>query len=148
MKLLALSSSLFAIIGSVVSLTLPATAIGTAFFSKTTQALDLPSIANQELRLTQILVPAGQWIINYSASPVNTGSNDAVRCYVRARETGEILSIHATFAGTGAGASYVSTISGVTLVNLSEPTTMVLTCTRDRNGARIYIDPGAEIAAY
>ncbi|AUB36505.1 hypothetical protein COO91_02420 [Nostoc flagelliforme CCNUN1] len=148
MKPLALTSSLLAIVGSVVGLTPPAIAINVAYFAKTTQALYLPTIGGAELRLTQIFLPRGQWVINYSASPVNNTANDIVRCYVRARETGEILSIHATTAGVQLGASFVSTVSGVTLVNLSEPTTMVLTCTHDVTGPTPYIDPGAEIVAY
>ncbi|MBD2447104.1 hypothetical protein H6G76_07975 [Nostoc sp. FACHB-152] len=148
MKPLALGSSLVAIVGSVVSLTLPATAINVVYFSDTTQPLNLPTIGGAELRLTQISLPPGKWIINYSASPVNNTANDIVRCFVRAKETGAIISGHATTAGVQPGASFVSTISGVTVVVLSEPTTMVLTCTHDNTGPAPYIDPGAEIAAY
>ncbi|MBN3945895.1 MAG: hypothetical protein HWQ38_05165 [Nostoc sp. NMS7] len=148
MKLLALTSSLLAIVGSVVSLTLPATAIGTALFAKTTTGLSLPTTGGQELRLTQILLPPGQWVINYSATAVNGGAADTVRCYVRARETGQILSGHVAEVGVQPGASLASTISGVTLVNLNEPTTMVLTCVQDNTGLGPYIDAGAEIAAY
>ena len=148
MKPLALSSSLLAIVASVVGLTPPATAIGTAYFAKTTQNLYLPTVANAELRLTQILLPRGKWIVNYSATAVNGGVNDTVRCYVRARETGEILSSHGVHVGVEPGASVASTISGVTLVNLSEPTTMVLTCSHDGTAPASYIDGSAEIAAY
>ncbi|MCC5618635.1 hypothetical protein LC605_26805 [Nostoc sp. CHAB 5836] len=149
MKPLALTSSLLAIVGSVVSLTLPATAINAAFFAKTTQNLSLPITGGQELRLAEILLPRGKWIVNYSATAVNYGANNVVRCYVRARETGEILSIHATVVGgVQLGASAATTISGVTLVNLNEPTRMVLTCTQDQNGVTAYIDAGAEIVAY
>ncbi|MEH2311883.1 MAG: hypothetical protein V7K35_10885 [Nostoc sp.] len=147
MKPLALGSSLLTIVGSVVSLTLPATAINTAFFAKTTQTLYLPTTGGQQLRLTQIFLPAGQWVINYSATAVNFGANDTVRCSVRARETGQNFSEHVAVVGTQQGASLGSTISGVTLANLIEPTTMVLTCTHDTTGTR-YIDAGAEIVAY
>ena len=71
-----------------------------------------------------------------------------MRCYVRARETGEILSLHATTAGVQLAASFASTISGVTIVNLSEPTTMVLTCSHDGTGSGPRIEASAEIAAY
>ncbi|MEH1843041.1 MAG: hypothetical protein V7L20_30990 [Nostoc sp.] len=148
MKPLALGSSLLAIVGSVVSLTLPATAINAAYFAKTTQNLYLPTTAFQELRLGEILLPRGKWIVNYSATAVNTGFNATVRCYVRAKETGEILSIHAAIVGVQLGASVASTISGVTLVNLNEPTRMVLTCSHDDTDRTPYIDSGAEIAAY
>ncbi|MEH2384369.1 MAG: hypothetical protein V7K14_00950 [Nostoc sp.] len=148
MKPLALSSSLLAIVASVVGLTPPATAIGTAYFAKTTQGLNLPYYGGQELILTQILLPSGKWVINYSASPVNGGINDIVRCFVRTKETGEILSAHATDVGVQLAASFVSTISGVTLVNLSQPTTVLLICTHDTTGTTPYIDPGAEIVAY
>ncbi|MEH1929716.1 hypothetical protein [Nostoc sp.] len=149
MKPLALGSSLLAIVASVVGLTPPATAIGAAYSAKTTQALNLPYYVGQELILTQIGLPSGQWVINYSASPVN-GANidDIVRCYVRARETGQIFSVHAAEVGLQAPGAFVSTISGVTLVNLSQPTTVLLICTHDRTGSTPYIDPGAEIVAY
>ncbi|MEH2467006.1 hypothetical protein [Nostoc sp.] len=151
MKPLALGSSLLAIVGSVVSLTLPATAINAAYFAKTTQILYLPTIGGAELRLTQIILPRGKWVINYSATAANGGNNDIIRCYVRAKETGEILSGHITSAGSQLSASSITTISGVTLVNLSEPTTMFLTCSHDLNARTPYIqyiDSGAEIVAY
>ncbi|MEH1872402.1 hypothetical protein [Nostoc sp.] len=130
------------------SLTLPATAINAAFYSNTTQVLYFPPTGGQELKLTQIILPAGKWIVNYSATAVNDGTNGFVRCYVRARETGEILSIHAAVLGTQLGGSIGTTISGVTLVNLNKPTTMVLTCTHDVTNGRPFIDSGAEIVAY
>ncbi|MCC5622018.1 hypothetical protein [Nostoc sp. CHAB 5715] len=148
MKPLALGSSLLAIVGSVVSLTLPATAINVAYFAKTTQNLFLPTIGGAELRLAEIPLPRGQWIVNYSATAVNGGASDTVRCYVRARETGQILSGHVAQVGVEPGSSLASTISGVTLINLNEPTTMVLTCVHDVTGRTPYIDAGAEIAAY
>ncbi|MEH2416604.1 hypothetical protein [Nostoc sp.] len=148
MKPLVLSSSLLAIVASIVGLTPPATAINAAFFSKTTPTLFLPSTGGQELGLTEILLPAGKWIVNYSATAVNFGANDFVRCYVRARETGQVLTNHVAFVGAQQGASQASTISGVTLVNLNQPTTMVLTCAHDTTGRTPYIDPGAEIVAY
>lgn len=139
---------MLAIVGSVVSLTLPATAINAAYFGNTTQNLYLPTTAFQELRLAEILLPRGKWIVNYSATAVNGEFNATVRCYVRARETGEILSIHAAIVGVQLGASVASTISGVTLVNLNEQTRMVLTCCHDDTDRTPYIDSGAEIAAY
>ncbi|MDZ8222881.1 hypothetical protein [Nostoc sp. ChiVER01] len=148
MKPLALSSSLLAIVGSVVSLTLPATAINAAYFGKTTQSLSLPITQGQELRLAEILLPRGKWIVNYSATAINFGANDTVRCYVRARETGQILSEHVAVVGTQQGASLASTISGVTVANLNEPTTMLLVCNHDNTGKTPIIDAGAEIAAY
>ncbi|MHC5718779.1 MAG: hypothetical protein ACYTX0_43630 [Nostoc sp.] len=148
MKPLALTSSLLAIVGSVVGLTPPATAIGTAYSAKTTQGLNLPYYGGQELILTQILLPSGKWVINYSATAVNGGAADTVRCYVRARETGQIVSAHVAEVGLQPGASLASTISGVTLVNLNEPTTMLLICLQDNTGTRPYIDGGAEIVAY
>ncbi|MHC5725629.1 MAG: hypothetical protein ACYT04_52965 [Nostoc sp.] len=148
MKPLALGSSLLAIVASVVSLTLPATAINAAFFGKRTQVLYFPPVGGQELRLAEILLPAGKWIVNYSATAGNDGTNGYVRCYVRARETGEILSIHAAVLGTQLGGSIGTTISGVTLVNLNKSTTMVLTCTHDATNGRPFVDSGAEIAAY
>ncbi|MBG1261837.1 hypothetical protein [Nostoc commune] len=148
MKPLALTSSLLAIVGSVVSLTLPATAINVAYFAKTTQGFDLPYYGGQELRLAEIVLPRGKWVINYSATAVNRALNDTVRCYVRAKETGEMISIHAAQVGLVAGTAFASTISGVTVVNLNEQTTMVLTCTHDGTGSGPYIEYGAEIAAY
>jgi len=148
MKPLALTSSLLAIVASVVGLTPPATAINAAFFAKTTQNLSLPITGGQELRLAEILLPRGKWIVNYSATAVNGGAADTVRCYVRARETGQILSGHVAEVGVQPGASLASTISGVTLVNLNEPTTMVLTCVHDVTGTTPYIDASAEIVAY
>lgn len=148
MKPLALTSSLLAIVGSVVSLTLPATAINAAYFAKTTQVLYFPPVGGQELRLAEILLPRGKWIVNYSATAGNDGTNGIARCYVRARETGEIISIHAAALGTQLGGSITTTIGGVTLVNLNQPTTMVLICTHDYTNGRPFIDYGAEIVAY
>lgn len=146
MKRLTLCSFVLAIVGSTVGFTSLATAIPTEFYAKTTGSLSLPVADGVTFVLLQRNVPAGSWVVNYSATVVNSGANEVARCGVRVN--GTFLSVHAANVGSGAGAAYATTISGVGFTNSSTSRTVDLACVHDGFGSVPSIDPGAELAIY
>lgn len=145
MKRLTVCGSLLAIVGSTIGFTTAATAIP-ATLQKTQQAVTLPTPDGQPAVLLQLRVPAGRKVITYSATAVNFGNNEIVRCGVRVN--GNFTSVHAAQVGVQPAGAFASTISGVDFLNSSVPTSVELACVHDGAGDVPYIDPGAELAVF
>ncbi|MDZ8222820.1 MULTISPECIES: hypothetical protein [unclassified Nostoc] len=145
-KRLTLCGSLLAIVSSTVVFIPSATGIPSLYYDKTSQTISLPAADGVPLILLRRNVPPGSWIVNYSATVVNSKANEVTRCGVRVN--GTFVSVHAANVGANAGATFASTISGVGYTNAGGARTIDLACVHDGFGDVPSIDPGAELLIY
>lgn len=147
MKRLTLCGSLLAIAGSTIGFAPSATAIPSAFYQRTNQDSPLVVADNTRTPILVQVVPAGRYVINYSASVLNTGIIETTRCGVLVN--GREISNHLAVVGLIPTQIGSNTISGVAVTRSNVPLTIQLACSHDGGGNGVpVVQAGAELAIF